>query len=261
MRTQRLWTTVTGSTAPDRQRLVFLHGFTQTAVSWLPLAHRLVDRAPVEATVFDLPGHGRSGNVVAGLSETAELVAAAGRATYIGYSMGARIALHVALAHPELVERLVLVGGTAGLDRESERAERRAADEALAQRVLSEGVPDFVQSWMSGPLFRTLRATEADVAARLTNTPEGLAMSLRLCGTGSQQPLWEKLRELTIPTLATAGSEDTKFTSLGHRLTDAIGTHARFHGIPDAGHAAHLEQPDAFLAELRRFLRLPLQPS
>ena len=245
---------VSGSTAPDRQRVVLLHGFTQTSQSWTPLAERLVRNRDLEAIVFDLPGHGHSSHVVTDLQRTAHLVAVAGRATYVGYSMGARLALHVALARPELVERLVLIGGTAGLDTEEERAERRAADEVLAKRVICEGVASFVASWLQGPLFHTFHATVDDVAARNTNTPEGLASSLRVSGTGSQQPLWNELRNLEIPTLILAGSLDAKFTGLGRRLAATIAEHASFRPIADAGHAAHLEKPMAFLDELRAFL-------
>ena len=204
--------------------------------------------------MFDLPGHGGSGTLVAGLTETAELVASAGRATYVGYSMGARIALHLALAHPEMVERLVLIGATAGLETDVERSERRIADTALAERVLKEGVSTFVTSWLQGPLFENLKASEEDLRARGSNTAEGLAMSLRLCGTGNQEPLWEKLQVLTIPSLVVAGSFDRKFTELGQRLSAALGSCARFRAIDQAGHAAHLEQPALFEAELRRFL-------
>ena len=245
---------VNGSTALDRQRVVLLHGFTQTSQSWLPLAEQLVRQGDLETILFDLPGHGRSSHVESDLRETAHLVAVAGRATYVGYSMGARLALHVALERPELVERLVLISGTAGLDTESERSERRAADGLLAERAINEGVTNFVASWLRGPLFRTFHATIDDVAARNTSTPEGLASSLRISGTGSQQPLWNELRNLAIPTLIVAGSLDAKFTGLGHRLAATIAEHASFRPIADAGHAAHLEKPTEFLSELRAFL-------
>ena len=56
------------------------------------------------------------------------------RAAWLGYSMGGRYALHVALRHPELVRRLVLVSATGGIDDPAERAARREGDEALADR-------------------------------------------------------------------------------------------------------------------------------
>ena len=76
----------------------------------------------------------------------ADLMAASGRdpAVWLGYSMGGRFALNVALRHPGQVRRLVLVSATAGIDDPEERAARRRADEDLAGRIGTEGVAAFV---------------------------------------------------------------------------------------------------------------------
>jgi len=56
-------------------------------------------------------------------------------------------------------------------------------------------------------------------------------------------PLWDRLSGLQLPVLAIAGTEDPKFTEIGHRLVEAIGANATFQAIK-GGHAVHLEQPD-----------------
>jgi 2-succinyl-6-hydroxy-2,4-cyclohexadiene-1-carboxylate synthase len=239
----------TGKGAP----VVLVHGFTQTRRAWDPIVERLSDLHTF--TVVDAPGHGRSSEVRADLWEgAAQLGQAGGRAAYVGYSMGGRLALHLALARPDLVERLVLVGATAGIDDDAQRAQRRDGDEALARRIEAEGVEPFVDWWLAQPLFTTLPPDASGRQHRLTNTPAGLASSLRLAGTGSQEPLWDRLSALAMPVLVVAGELDTRYAALGRRLVGTIGKNAELVLIPSAGHACHLERPDAFCLNLADFL-------
>ncbi|MHB8506777.1 MAG: alpha/beta fold hydrolase, partial [Acidimicrobiales bacterium] len=136
-------------------RVVLIHGFSQSADSWLPLTSRL--SAVHQVVAVDAPGHGASAAVRADLAAGADLIAAAGgRAAYVGYSMGGRFALHVALRHPDVVERLVLVSATAGIDDPSERAARAAGDERIARRIERDGVAAFLDWWLERPLFATV---------------------------------------------------------------------------------------------------------
>lgn len=236
-------------------RVVLVHGFTQTGTSWHAVAPVLADRNQV--VLVDAPGHGRSTDQRPGdlVEAGAMLAAAAGKGVYVGYSMGGRIALHTALTRPDLVEALVLVGTTAGIDADGERAARRAADDALASRLEADGLEAFLEQWLANPLFATLPAGRAGLDDRLANSVDGLAWSLRTLGTGTQRPLWGELASLTMPVLVVAGARDTKFAELGRRLVSAIGDNAMIELIPGAGHAVHLERPEAFLAVLRPFLR------
>ena len=234
-------------------RLALLHGFTQTGRSWAPLVPSLAEH--FEVLTPDLPGHGTRSGVRAGLWEAAGLVGEeCGRAAYVGYSMGGRVALHLALSRPELVERLVVVSATAGIDDHAERAARRREDDALAATIESEGVDAFLDDWLAGPMFAALDPEVAGLAARRENTPEGLAAALRLMGTGSQEPLWRRLDDLTMPVLVVAGDRDDKFAEQALHLGGWIGPTAELGLIPDAGHACHLEQPEAFLGLLLPFL-------
>jgi len=232
------------------RRLALIHGFTQSGRSWGPVGDTLEQR--FRLLRLDAPGHAGSADVVADLPSGADLMAAAvadegGPASWLGYSMGGRFALHVALRHPDLVERLVLVSATAGMDQAAEREDRRRSDEALADRVETEGLEPFVRWWLSQPIFATLPPEAAEVGSRLTGTPAGLASSLRHAGTGTQEPLWDELPALDMPVLIVAGALDSKYRDLAARLVEAIGTNASLEIVEGAGHTCHLERPDRFL--------------
>ena len=234
-------------------RIVLIHGFAQNRNCWGPVAQGLT--TDHEVVRIDAPGHGRSSSFHAGLRTGARLIAdQGGHATYLGYSMGARFVLHLALANPELVDRLVLIGGTGGIDDDDARADRRRNDAALAARLEREGLEPFLDAWLAQPLFQGLTDEMQFRDERRENTVEGLAESLRQAGTGSQDPLWTRLHTLAMPVLVVAGALDEKFSAEASRLAEAIGANATMHLIPDAGHAAHLERPDAFITVLREWL-------
>ncbi len=234
-------------------RLVLVHGFTQTRRCWGPVAADLA--TDHELVMVDAPGHGESSAVRADLVTGGRLIGdAGGTATYLGYSMGGRFVLHTALERPDSVRGLVLVGTTAGLEDPDERSARVADDEDRARHLEQVGIATFVDEWLALPLFNGLSAEAAARDERLINTVEGLASSLRMAGTGTQVPTWDRLGELAMPVLVVAGALDAKFVDLGERLASCIGPNATFVTVPNAGHTAHLEQPDEFLAHLRPWL-------
>lgn len=236
-------------------RLVLVHGFTQDRRCWGPVATALA--ADHEVVRVDAPGHGRSAAVAAGVDDGAAMVGeVGGHATYLGYSMGGRLCLALALARPDLVRALVLVGATAGIEDDAERAARRERDEAAARRLEEVGVAAFLDAWLAQPMFAGLPPEASFVDERRQNTVAGLATSLRLAGTGAQVPVWHRLGELRMPVLVVAGERDERFAALGRRLAAGAGAGAQatFATVPGAGHAAHLERPDAFLAVVRRWL-------
>ena len=237
-------------------RAVFAHGFTQTGRSWDRLIDMLSSRLDdFEPNAPDLAGHGDADAVSANLWESADrLVASGGRAAYVGYSMGGRTALHAAIAHPDAVERLVLIGATAGIDDAGERESRRLADDALADRIEAIGVAAFLDVWLAKPLFAGLSNAAAGRDDRLRNTSAGLASSLRHAGAGTQEPLWDRLHEVRCPTLVLVGEHDPKFRALGERLVDGI-SGARIEIVADSGHTVHLEQPAATVDAIVGFLR------
>jgi 2-succinyl-6-hydroxy-2,4-cyclohexadiene-1-carboxylate synthase len=234
-------------------RIVLLHGFGQTGRCWGPLAPTLA--RDHEVIRVDAPGHGGSSGIAADLPATGRLAAeAGGRAVYLGYSMGARMALHVATEAREAVRALVLVGGTPGIEDPAERAERHATDLAQARRIRDEGVAAFVERWLAMPMFAGLPPEGRFEDERRRNSAEGLATSLELAGTGAQRPLWDVLPAIDMPVLVVAGADDHRYAAIARRTAEAIGDNARPALVEGAGHSAHLEQPDRFAALLLPWL-------
>src|SRR4051812_13815864 len=233
--------------------LVLLHGFTQTRQSWRRTVAAL-DGRYTRTVAPDLPGHGqlserRPASLAATLAYLAALVAEPH--VLAGYSMGGRIALHAALARPQLVRRLVLIGAGPGLAGEEERAQRRAADEALADRIEEIGIEAFAAEWAALPLWegQSERVRAAANADRLRNTAAGLAAALRGLGTGALPSLWERLGELPCPVTLVVGERDAKFRAIADRMAERV-AQAELVVVPGAGHAAHLERPDLVAAAL-----------
>src|SRR4249919_1422033 len=109
------------STCGQGPRLVFVHGFTQTANSWKPIAERLAADG-YESVIVDAPGHGDSADVRVDLRRGADLLTTlGGYGVYIGYSLGGRLCLHAALHHPHVVRGLAVVGGSPGIADDAER--------------------------------------------------------------------------------------------------------------------------------------------
>jgi len=229
---------------------VVLHGFTQTGRLFGRFGDHLSESHTLVAV--DLPGHGGSDAVRAGLAETADLVSQSVRAVVgegpcdlLGYSLGARVALHVVTGTDLAVRRTVLIGATGGIEDPTERQRRRLSDETLAEELEASGDVDrFLDQWLGGPMFDRLSSLEADGRAeRGRNTATGLASSLRLCGTGTQEPLWDRLPTVSCPVLAMAGADDTRFAAHALRIAD-LAPHAVVSLVPGGGHAVHLSQPE-----------------
>jgi 2-succinyl-6-hydroxy-2,4-cyclohexadiene-1-carboxylate synthase len=235
-------------------RLVMVHGFTQNRRCWGPVAGRLSEDH--ELVLIDAPGHGRSGHVVAPFEEAALHIGhTGGRAAYLGYSMGGRLCLQLAVSRPDLVQALILVGATAGIDDPVERQRRREADHRLADHLEAVGLSAFLDEWLDNPLFRSLPTEAAHREQRLDNTAHGLASSLRSAGTGSQPSLWDRLGDLDMPVLAVAGADDTRYAELAGRITSSVSGPAEVVLLEGSGHAAHLEQPEVFVGTVRAFLQ------
>jgi len=225
--------------------LVLLHGFTQTRQSWRRTATALQGR--YRAITPDLPGHGQSALRTPSFDACTAYIRALAPAepfTLAGYSMGGRIALNAAFSLN--LDRLILVGASPGIADAKERAERRKQDDALADRLETMDIEAFAEEWGSQPLFdgQADRVKAAAYADRLRNTPHGLAQALRGLGTGVMDPLWDRLPELTIPVTLITGERDMKFRALAEEMVARL-PNATHVVIPNTGHAAHLEDPQA----------------
>jgi 2-succinyl-6-hydroxy-2,4-cyclohexadiene-1-carboxylate synthase len=227
------------------RRIVLVHGFTQTLQSWDDVA-AAVEAQGYEVVRVDLPGHGGSAGVRLDFAGTALAIGeAGGPGCYAGYSMGGRLCLRLALDRPEIIESLVLIGASPGLADPETRATRRQSDSRLARDLETAGTDEFLERWLAQPLFETTSPRPADLAARRANPPAGLGYALRELGTGTQEPLWDQLSTLAVPTLLVAGEHDAKFRDLAERMAAAIGPAARVAVVEGAGHAVPLDQPEA----------------
>ncbi|NTW49143.1 MAG: 2-succinyl-6-hydroxy-2,4-cyclohexadiene-1-carboxylate synthase [Chlorobiales bacterium] len=248
---------------PDKPLILFLHGFLGSAEDWLDVMEPLA--SDFRCLAIDLPGHGKT--IVTGGDEVyrMELVAEGivhflqtlgiNTCYLVGYSMGGRLALYLALHYPEVFQKVLLESASPGLKTEAERTARRAHDEALAREILQTNFSVFLQRWYDLPLFKTLKAHlnfDRVLERRKANSPEGLALSLRQMGTGVQPSLWEKLSGAEVPIRLVVGENDQKFVGIGNEMAGLCKT-AELSIIPDAGHTAHIENRNAFIHHLQTF--------
>ena len=246
--------------------LVLLHGFTGSAASWSHVSRDLARLYRVIA--IDIIGHGASAapedpSLYAfdqALRDLAEITAQLGiaRAAWLGYSMGGRLALGMAITHPDRVSSLILESATAGIQDQHERLQRAETDQELAKRIEDIGVEAFVDEWERLPIWDSQRTLPDEVLGmqreiRLRNRAIGLANSLCGMGQGAQPSYWDRLGEIAVPVLLIAGGLDRKFVGIagqmGVRIADAT-----LSVVPGVGHAVHLERPEEFLGDVREFL-------
>jgi 2-succinyl-6-hydroxy-2,4-cyclohexadiene-1-carboxylate synthase len=235
------------------ESVVLLHGFSGTGRVWEGVAREL-RRQGYRPLAPDLAGHGAASRfeppiTFAGcVSEV--LAGAPERFALCGYSLGGRVALHVALAAPERVSRLVLVSSSAGIEDAAERSERRRIDGRLAEELETMPFEEFIERWRTQPLFagdppRVDRLARED---QRRNDPRALAAALRGLGTGEMASLWDRLAELTMPVSVIVGERDAKFRELGERMV-AILPNGELSVIA-GGHNLPLESPSALAAVL-----------
>jgi 2-succinyl-6-hydroxy-2,4-cyclohexadiene-1-carboxylate synthase len=227
--------------------ILFIPGFMQPASAWAPVADRLDE----PTALLEHGEHWFEGRL-------AEIAEAGEGAILAGYSLGGRLALRAALREPERYAGLVTVGATAGIEDPKLRVARAEADERLASWLEAAPIEDVVAIWERQPLFadQSEQLIEDQRAGRLAQDPVELARLLRSAGQGVLEPVWHELLMLDLPVLAIAGARDEGYTSAAHKIA-ATAPNGRARVVAEAGHAAHLQQPEevatllaAFRAEL-----------
>ncbi|MBC8423093.1 2-succinyl-6-hydroxy-2,4-cyclohexadiene-1-carboxylate synthase [bacterium] len=250
---------------PDQPVLLLLHGFLGCGGDMAHVRRELADRHG--CLVCNLPGHGEHVAGYAPADYTAEATAEAligildeleiARAHMLGYSLGGRVALYTALAHPGRCGRLVLESASAGLAVPALRRERRELDLRRAAELRAGGVEAFLRTWYDQPLFANLRERPEllrQLKRRLrSGDAEGLALSLESIGAGSYPSLWERLPELRMPVLLVCGARDAKFVALNREMAERL-PDARLVVVPGVGHNVHLEEPRRFARIVGEFL-------
>ncbi len=253
-------------TAGEGPGTVFLHGFTGSSATWD--SHVAVFKRCMKTIAIDLVGHGDSDTPADPRCYRMESciehllvildVLGIDSANLVGYSMGGRVALHLATAAPDRVRSMILESSSPGIADPIERQKRVAADNLLADYIERKGVDAFVDRWESLPLFESQRNLPVAVRAalrgqRLQNNPLGLTNCLRGMGAGRQESLWPRLSSIEMPVLLVAGQLDVKYCRIAREMANLL-PNARLVILEKSGHAVHLERPAAFDREVLEFL-------
>jgi len=227
-----------------------LHGFTGDGADFSALSRYVGG----EWHCPDLPGHGENAEAPPDQFRlenlTSTLLADRKKPlSGLGYSMGGRILLHLALRRPEAFSRLILIGSSPGLRTDEERRDRIESDEQWIQKLHSAPLGEFIKEWWSQPVMEGLHTLqegekESLFARRLRNDPVGLAKSLRHHGTGALPSLWDRLEEIKIPVLMMVGEHDQKFRSIAEEMKNLL-PRSSLAIIPASGHSPHMENPEA----------------
>lgn len=243
--------------------LILLHGFTGSSLTWEKYITKW--RESYQVITIDLPGHGKSfAKPQKTMSELSKDLARIFKFLHIkqahllGYSMGGRVALSFAMEYPELVHSLILESASPGITDVTERKVRQEADIALAERIKTDGIEEFVNYWEDIELFASQKRLDEHVQEtirqeRLSHTELGLANSLLSTGTGVQPSWWDRLVEIDYPVLLIVGSLDKKFVELNEKMVKLISI-AEIITVLDAGHAVHVEKVDKFAMIVSKFI-------
>ena len=246
--------------------LVLFHGFTGSTKTWYPIVEQLPQ--DIRVIALDLIGHGQSAapqdvndysmakqvELLEALFEIMQL----NTFTLVGYSMGGRVALSYAVRYPKRIEQLILESASPGLSLDGERATRKQSDNALAEKIIQNGVPSFVDKWENIPLFASQKRLPEEVQQQIRNerlgqTAIGLANSLRGMGTGVMPCLWDKLATLSMPVTLITGALDEKFIKLNEKMLNLL-PQATHMTIPEVGHAIHVENPIKFATIVKELI-------
>jgi 2-succinyl-6-hydroxy-2,4-cyclohexadiene-1-carboxylate synthase len=225
--------------------IVLVPGFMQRGDAWVPLIERLPEQ--IEARALEHREHTLTGRL-------GEIAAAGEGAVLCGYSLGGRLALRAALRDPDRYRGVVTIGASAGIEEPVERSSRAEADERLAGWMETMPIAEIVAVWERQPLFADQpdALVEAQRPGRLSHDPRSLALLLRTAGQGVLAPVWHELERLEPPLLAVAGVRDERYARAADRMAGLAPT-GRTALVEHAGHAAHLQQPEAVAGLVAEF--------
>lgn len=165
----------------------------------------------------------------------------------IGYSLGARLALTLAIRCPNRIGKLTLIGGTPGIESAQERTQRRIADKVWIDTLRENGIEAFVDAWQALPMWSSQASTSAQTLneqrnRRLGHNPQQLAHALHSLGTGAMPPMWAHLSEIKIPVHLIVGQLDEKYTAIANSMFSRL-SNATLSVIENTGHNPTLEKP------------------
>jgi pimeloyl-ACP methyl ester carboxylesterase len=175
------------------------------------------------------------------------------RTSIVGLSLGGRIAIDFAIAHPDRVDRLILLApGVSGFPWSEGDT---SAAHAMQQAVEASDTVAITDLWLRTTYMSTAMMNPA-IAPRireLSLANSGAFLRARM-GRELEPPAWQRLRELSAPTLVVVGSMDDKDILTIVDSIAAQAPHARKLVLPGAGHMLNMERPGDVLQAIRAFL-------
>lgn len=247
----------------EGEAVVLLHGFTGSTKTWSNFIESYQSKFKI--ITIDLPGHGKTEcpNPISMETCCHDIHTILQRNQIhrfhlLGYSMGGRTALTYAMLYPEQLQSLILESASPGLRTEEERHNRIQSDEKLANKMEEEGVESFVNYWENIPLFESQKKLPQNIQQkirneRLSQSAEGLAMSLRTMGTGRQPSWWSHLETFDKPVLLIVGELDHKYVAINSEMKKSL-VNSEMIVVKNVGHAIHVEQPEFFGKMVEEFI-------
>jgi len=234
--------------AEEKQTILFIHGAGGGQLSW-GLQKNFFER-DFNSVIIELPGHGQTGgNGEEEIGKYAEDVYDFLKASHlrrlflVGHSMGGAIAQTLAVAHPEILKGIVLVGTGArlrvlpavleGIQKNFEKTVREIVRFAFSRKAPQELIASGVEYLLECP-FHVLYG-------------DFLACN--------RFDFMKELDKIDLPALVICGAEDemtpVKYSEFLHQHIKA----SRLEILPDAGHMVMLESPDVFNLKVKDFIR------
>lgn len=244
-------------------RLVFLHGWLGAAQDWRETAAPLSNS--YRCLALDLPGHGELGNQAEGTRSLDEAVdwlnlrlhelSGEGGLILVGYSLGGRLAVELALREGSPVKGLVLMSSRPGIP-EAGRDSRKRSDQIWSTQIRADW-EGFLGKWYAQPMFNPQKKTpeeyQALIQKRSANHPGHAADTLLHWSPALQQDRMPWLIDCPVPLLYIAGSLDKTYAEIAGTLRGKS-SDRRVEILEETGHAVHLDNPQVCAAAIEQFL-------
>lgn len=228
--------------------ITFVHGFMGDPSDWDLMRAELADYDVVTPLIKP------AADWSAGVAQLADELP--DRSIIVGYSMGARLSLALALSNPDACAGLVFCSGNPGIEDQQQRESRYANDCKIADRIDSDDRRDFLQHWYhESTVFKSLtaRVRDDEIERKAMRTGDDWSAILRAYSVAKQPNYWSDLDKLSMPVTAIAGMQDRKYAQMISRMGSLPNIDARI--VSACGHIVHREQPHVFLHLIREFLQ------